>query len=218
MAIWREVTQECEEALRIAWACSQMKWGRGARCPRVGSRIGYVTRDEKLREVLRGLAVGLSAEKEEVAIGDSGLRLKLELKKSPEMTWRMQSSKTKFFEHAWLELLDGDGAMLASEGTKKLALGTLKDPERLRQEVVGMADRLVSGGNYNESLASLLRYREQRAKGRLERLEQEAAKIAQAKVDLERATMANGWVTEMANEAALEGFSQEIPELFLTGR
>ena len=61
-----------------------------------------VTRDEKLREVLRGLAVGLSAEKGEVALGDSGSSLRLEIKKE--------------LEHAWLELLDVDGSILTSEG------------------------------------------------------------------------------------------------------
>ena len=75
-----------------------------------------------------------------------------------------------------------------------------------------MADRIVSGGTYNESLAELLKYRERHAKGRLQRLEEEAAKIPEAEADLERASAANGWVVEMANLGELEGFKDYVPQ------
>jgi hypothetical protein len=163
-----------------------------------------MTRSEKLKEVLRSVAVGLSVESPQAAIEGSSMSLRLRIQEHAGMNWHLGASKTKFFEYAWLELIDVEGELLTGEGTKGYLLGTFKDPERLRFELVGLADRIVTGNNITGGLAAILIYRERSATYRLERLETEAHKIPEAKKDLAKAQSEAGWLKEMTDLALLE--------------
>ena len=160
------------------------------------------------------MAVNLTPERPEVEIeGSGGLRLRLRIDKYASMTWLLQASKTKFFEHGFLEVIDAEGKLWIGEGTKGLAVGVLADKERLRFELVKLVDRIVSGGGLYDGLGAVIEYRERSAKSYLKVLEMEAAKIPAAREELEKTQAASGWLKEMADLAELEGANENIREV-----
>ena len=168
-----------------------------------------MTRKEKLRELIRESAVKLSAGNPSVEIEGSGLKLTLKIERYPSMDWMLRQSKTKFYEWAFLTLEDSEGWQVAGEGTKGYEIGVLADKERLRFELVGLADRIVAGNPIREELGQLIGWRERSVKIRLRELERAADTIPGTRKELARAQVTCGWLAEIEKEL-LEGLKGEL--------